>query len=188
MSEPPTCRSTQLVAFHAAVMRTYGEAGWTSVVENLGADARADLLPGGLLRGAGWVAEKHMMELASAIHEGPCDGDDGSYRRLLAVTIDQGFGRIRKLFVQLASPAMLLTRAPELWKHDHSHGSLKLEHEEGMAIITIEHPVLVSTRLGALTAAEMFRYIVTLTRVQSVTEQHVQRRANVLDITIHWAH
>lgn len=182
----PQCRATQLVAFRAASVRRWDEATWTDVVASLPAEVRERMFPGGLPVSVGWVPEADMMALSVALHAGPCGRAEGTYRALLRGSIDEGFGRVRKLFMNLASPSKVLARAPELWQHDHSHGELVAIPSAREARVIVRHPVLLSTPLSCLTLAEMFRYILALTRVPEVTETHHRETAQELHIELRW--
>lgn len=184
--DEPRCRATQLVAFRAATVRRWDLATWQSAIATLPEAARDQMFPGGLPLSTGWVAEKHMMALSAALRAGPCQGSDAKYRELLRGSIDEGFGRVRKLFMQLAPPEKVLGRAPDLWRHDHTHGELIVEPGEQTARVIVRHPVLLSTALSCLTLAEMFRYILALTRVPEVWSEYERETSTELRIQFRW--
>jgi hypothetical protein len=99
---------------------------------------------------------------------------------------DNGFGRLRKLFLGLATPMMLASRAPDFWAYDHTTGKMTIEPTEGGAIATIaDHPYVASTGCRAL-LTEYFRHAVSLTRVNRVTSSQLPQRGQ-LQIVIRWA-
>ncbi len=99
---------------------------------------------------------------------------------------DNGFGRVRRFFLGLATPMTLASRAPDFWAYDHTTGKMSIEPTEGGAIATItDHPYVESTGCRAL-MTEYLRHAVSLTRVKRVTSnQHPQR--GQLRIAIRWS-
>src|SRR5262249_47799340 len=128
-----SCRGSQFLAFRSAVLEMWGEFGWREVTAALGPDAR-ELLLRAPVSPIDWVPERHMMELSEAVFAGPVGGGDDAYRRFVTKMIDHGFGRIRRFVLQLAPPELLLGRAPDLWRHDHTHGELSVSYAGSQAV------------------------------------------------------
>lgn len=171
MSEPTT-RALHVVAFRTAVVEKWPEDGWQLVLDNLPPDSRDALWQGGIVTSGGWVAERHMVKLSEAIFNGPVKGDLEVYRTFLKRVIELGFGRVRRVLVQFAHPHAVLRRAPELWKHDHSHGELAITIEVKSALAVVTHDILTATQLSRFTAAEMFRAVLSLTSAKDVKQEH----------------
>jgi len=185
--EEPVCRSTQLAAFRLGAMSAFGDETWRKAIDSLSAEAKRDLFPSGLPKSSGWVAERHMMELASAIFD-VRDRNLHLYREFIGAVIDEGFGKIRRVLVSFASPQMLLHRAPDLWTYDHSHGRLEVEYQEKAARVSVEHPQLLRTDLSCITMAEMFRAILCRTRAENVRERHVREQDETrMTILLSWS-
>jgi hypothetical protein len=110
-----------------------------------------------------------------------------AYRNFVQQVIQQGFGRVRRVLVQFAHPHAVLRRAPELWKHDHTHGELAISMEEKSALAILSHEVLTATRLSRATAAEMFRTVLSLTRAGDVKEEHGLDGNGRLRVLLKWS-
>jgi len=187
MQTEPCARTTQLLAFRSAAVTLWGTPGWQDALELLSVETREALVTDGLVVAVGWVPERHLMELAEAIYRGPSEGSMDIYRAFIDRVIALGFGRVRRMLVQFASPATVLKRAPELWHHDHTHGELTVELGERTAIARLDHEVLTSTPLSRATAAEMFRSILTLTRAREVEQEHDVSSTGGLEVALRWA-
>ena len=186
MDGEPSARATQLLAFRSAAVTLWGMAGWQTVVDRLPEDARESLAPSRLLVAVGWVPERHLVTLAQAVFDGPAHGSEEAYREFVHGVIARGFGRIRRVLVQFASPATVLKRAPELWRHDHTHGELEVEILPSGAVATLTHPVIPSTPLSCTTATEMFRAVLCLTRARNVRAEHSLTRRDRLRVSFQW--
>lgn len=58
---------------------------------------------------------------------------------------ENGFGRLRRMFLSLATPMMLASRAPGFWSYDHTTGEMTTEPIEGGVRVTIrDHPCALS--------------------------------------------
>lgn len=182
----PSTRATQLLAFRSAALTLWGTAGWRDIVDRLPPGTREALVADNLVVAVGWVPERHMLDLAEAVRAGPAQGSPEAYREFVRQVISLGFGRVRRLLVQFAPPAVVLKRAPELWRHDHTHGELRLALEERGAVVHVNHPVLTSTPLGCTTAAEMFGAVLGLTRAREVTEEHSLEDDGRLRVHLQW--
>ena len=183
----PVFRALHVVAFRSAVVEKWHAAGWDLVLERLPADSRDAVWQDGVVVATGWVAERHMVKLSEAIFEGPVGGDLEAYRAFLLRVIELGFGRIRRVLVQFAHPHAVLRRAPDLWKHDHSHGELAITIDEKSALAFVTHPVLTTTQLSRFTAAEMFRAVLSLTSAKEVKQEHGLDGDGRLRVLFKWA-
>lgn len=186
MTGEPCARATQLLAFRSAALTLWGKQGWQTVLDHLPPETREALIVDGLVVAVGWVPERHMVALAQAVFDGPAQCSPEAYREFVRHVIGLGFGRVRRLLVQFAPPSAVHNRAPELWRHDHTHGSISVRHDETSATIHVEHDVLTSTPLSCATAAEMFRTVIALTRAKHVTETHELERPGRLRVELKW--
>lgn len=180
-------RAMHLVAFKNAVVEKWKEPGWKLVVDGLPPDSREAICPAGIVSGAGWIAERHMVKLSEAIFNGPATSDYEIYRAHLKRVIELGFGRVRRVLVQFAHPHAVLRRAPELWKHDHSHGELTITIEDKSALAIVTHEILTATQLSRFTAAEMFRAVLSLTSAKEVKEEHGLDADGRLRVLFKWS-
>jgi hypothetical protein len=164
----------------------WGTSAWQEIVDRLPAETRDALVVDGLVVAVGWVPERHLVKLAQAVHDGPAQGSPDAYREFVGQVIALGFGRVRRLLVQFAPPSAVLKRAPELWRHDHTHGDLSVVEREGGSIVHVNHEILTSTPLSCATCAEMFRAITAITRARNVTETHFLERPGRLRVELSW--
>jgi len=179
------CRATQYFAFRSAALELWGEFGWREVEENLPDDTRATLFtkpPAPI----DWVLERHMMSLSEAVFAGPAGRREEVYRHFVATMIDCGFGRIRRFLVQFAPPELLLERAPDLWRHDHTHGELRVKLADKRATVELHDHVHTTTSLSRLTAAEAFRCALSSTRAREVKVEH-ELVSDALEIRLRWS-
>ena len=186
MTPEPSARAPQLLAFRSAALTLWGTSAWQEIVDRLPAETRDALVVDGLVVAVGWVPERHLVKLAEAVHDGPAEGSPDAYREFVAQVIALGFGRVRRLLVQFAPPSAVLRRAPELWRHDHTHGDLSVVERDAGATVHVNHEVLTSTPLSCATCAEMFRAITSLTRAKNVKETHFLERPGRLRVELEW--
>jgi hypothetical protein len=186
MISEPSARATQLLAFRSAALTLWGTRAWQEVLDRLPADARAALVVDGLVVAVGWVPEWHLVTLAQAVHDGPAQGSDEAYREFVKQVIALGFGRVRRLLVHFAPPGAVIKRAPELWRHDHTHGELAVETRATGTTLHVSHEVITSTPLSRMTCAEMFRAVASLTRARDVRQTHTLERPGTLRVELEW--
>ena len=179
------CRGTQFFAFRSAVFELWGELGWSDVTALLSSDARTALFKAEVSP-VGWIAERHMIALAEAVFAGPSSKQQDVYLRFVAKMIAHGFGRIRRFFVRFAPPELLLERAPDLWRHDHSHGKLEVRVEGRRAQVVLSDHIHTTTELSRLTAAESFRCALAQTRAIHVRASHRLDEQQDLEILLEW--
>lgn len=187
MPTEPSSRATHVVAFRAASLAMWGNDGWQAVIDRLPHDTCEALVQGGVVIAAGWVPERHMVKLAEVVFDGPARGNIDTYREFVHQVIALGFGRVRRVLVQLAHPHAVLRRAPELWRHDHTHGELTVQMDEKSALVFVTHDVLTATQLSRATAAEMFRAVLTLTRARDVKQEHGLDAGGRLRVLLKWS-
>jgi len=167
----PSCRAGQAAAFRSAALTLWGKLGWEEVLRAISSETREQLFEPPVSPVA-WVPERLMMDLAEQVYEGPAARNDHGYRVFVRTMIEHGFGRIRRLFIRYATPELLLSRAPELWKHDHTHGELSVQIGDGRATAVLRRHPHVATELARLTAAETFKSALSLTRAREVQMEH----------------
>jgi len=187
MTGEPAARATQLLAFRSAAITMWGTSGWQTIVDLLPPDTHDALVVSGFVVAVGWVPERHLVRLAEAVYRGPAEGSVEVYREFVRQVIALGFGRVRRVFVQFAHPHSLLERAPELWRHDHTHGELTVAKDEKSAIVHVTHEILTANALSRSTCAEMFRAALGLTRARDVKQEHGLDEAGRLRVLLQWS-
>ena len=179
------CRGTQFFAFRSAVFELWGELGWSEVTAMLSSEAQTSLLKAEVSP-VGWIAERHMMALSEAVFAGPSSRQEDVYLRFVTKMIAHGFGRIRRFLVRFAPPELLLERAPDLWRHDHTHGKLSVHVEGQRAHVQLRDHIHTTTELSRLTASESFRCALSQTRALNVRGAHRLDEHGGLDILLEW--
>jgi hypothetical protein len=178
-------RATQLLAFRSAAIETWGELGWAEACSRLDAEAREALLARPIAPIA-WVAERHMIALADAVFAGPAARCEHTYRAFVRNQVDMGFGRIRRFLLHLAPPERVLERAPELWRHDHTHGELLVDVHHRQADVHLLDHDHATNEVARMTAAEIFRYVLSLTRAREVRAAYRTIGDRSLEVQLQW--
>jgi len=183
--EEPCAAQRVFVASRAAVVDLYGEAGLAVVGERLPADARRVLVDSALITEP-WLPERFVMDWQQAVFEGPAGGSDEEFRRYVRKVVDAGFGRVRRLLVNLVTPATLCTRAAELWLDEHTHGEISAVPKGQVVVIRLRNHPYVTRPIARLVMAESLRYAASLTRVKRVDEAH-RLDGDALEVRLTWS-
>ena len=133
-----------------------------------------------------WAPEADLIACAHAIWEGPARRDRALYNKFLQRQVNLGTGRVQRALISLASPKRILDRAPSIWSSEHSHGTLTVEHhsDTSASLRLSEHPY-VETPQARATIAEVFRYVLSLTRANEANESHALE-GDVLRVRLTW--
>lgn len=179
-------RGTILMAFNDAALQLWGAQGGKKIGERLPEAVRAETLDVSTVN-LTWVPEDYVLAWYDAVWHGPCDQKRDEFIRFLNRMMDHGFGRVRKAFLGFAKPAMILKRAPTLWRHDHTHGVLTVEALEASSakVKLVDHPYT-TTSLACLATAEIYRYCVTLCQAKNVSVVHYREPGGALVVSLRW--
>jgi uncharacterized protein (TIGR02265 family) len=151
----------------------FGDEGVAEICAQLDADTRARTFDAPVPPPK-WIAEADLIACSFAIWNGPARRDRAKYNAFLHKQVEEGTGRVQRALLSLASPKRVIDRAPSIWSAEHSHGSLTVEHTgERSAIVRLADHLYVETPQARATIAEVFRFIVSLSRAANVTEAHV---------------
>jgi hypothetical protein len=179
-------RGTILMAFHAAAEEIWGDAGVRAIGSLLSEEIRRETVDVSAVNLA-WVPETYVLAWYEALWHGPCEQSSEMFVMFLDRMMDRGFGRVRKAFLGLAKPAMILNKAPGLWRHDHTHGVLTLERlEKDSAKVKLADHAYTTTSLACLATAEIYRYCVELCQSKNVTEIHYREPDGGLIVRLKW--
>ncbi len=156
----PVAHSRIITSKRQAVVDLFGAAGLELVGQGLPPDVRAETIHSSLTDT--WVPERWISLWQRAVWEGPAQRDAAEFNRFIDAMVDCGFGRVRRVLVKLATPALMAERAAELWRDEHSHGTMTAMIKKGAAELRLtEHPYCTST-LAAMVIAESMRYVASL--------------------------
>jgi hypothetical protein len=166
-------------------VQLYGDEGLRAVGEHLPADVRAALVDSPLITES-WLPERFVMAWQEAVFAGPVRGSDDEFRHYIAKVVDSGFGRVRRLLVQLVTPATLCTRAAELWHDEHTHGEISADPTGHVVVIKLRNHPYVTRPIARLVMAESLRYAASLTRVKRVEQLH-RLDGDALEVRLTWS-
>jgi hypothetical protein len=191
-SAPPSTESlskgTIVHSQAQAIRELWGEDGLRDVVGRLPTEA-AEATAGVDFEPLRWYPTRYLLDWNVALLDGPARQDEQAFRRCVARSIDLGFGRVRRAFLAFATPDRLAQRASELWRHEHSQGELSIESDaapvERTARLALRDHPFITTALSRLATAEVFRYILSLSRARNVRESHALH-GDALRITLRW--
>jgi hypothetical protein len=172
------------VASRAAAVDMYGDGGLREIAERLPPDAQK--LVESPIIDEQWLPERLVIAWQEAVFGGPSRASDVEFRRYIDKVVDAGFGRVRRLLVNLVTPATLCTRAAELWHDEHTHGDITAEPSGRVVLIKLrEHPY-VTNPISRLVMAESLRHAASLTRAKHVEEAH-RVDGDVFEVRLTWS-
>jgi len=173
------------VASRAAAVELYGDVGLREIAERLPPDARAALIDSALITDR-WLPERFVMAWQEAVWDGPVRTNDDEHRRYIARVVDAGFGRVRRLLVNLVTPATLCTRAAELWGDEHTHGEITAQPKGQEVLIRLRAHPYVTRPIARVVLAESLRYAASLTRAKRVEQLH-RVDGDALEVRLTWS-
>jgi hypothetical protein len=184
--EAPCARGYLLTAFIRGAHESFGDDGIADIVSRLDEGTRARTFE---LNGppGKWIPEQDLITCSFAIWEGPACRDRARYNKFLQAQVHHGTGRVQRALISLASAKRVIDRAPAIWSAEHTHGKLEAEHhsETSASLRLRDHPY-VETPQARATIAEVFRYIVSLTRAADVTETHALDGPEAVIVRLVW--
>ena len=122
--DEPCARGTNFIASKRAVLDLWGDEGLRIVTALLPNDARRATAEAVVITADQWLPERYGQAWFDAVWNGPAKRAIPEFRRFIDKRIDNGFGRVRRMLLQVATPSTLAPRVPALWRNDHTHGSL----------------------------------------------------------------
>jgi hypothetical protein len=181
----PCAGQRVFVASRAAAVEMYGDGGLREIAERLPPDVRGALIDSAIITEP-WLPERYVMAWQEAVFEGPARGSDDEFRRYVYKVVDSGFGRVRRLLVQLVTPATLCTRDAELWHDEHTHGEISAEPTGHVVVIKLRNHPYVTRPIARLVMAESLRHAASLTRVKRVDQLH-RVDGDALEVRLTWS-
>jgi hypothetical protein len=177
VSQEPMARGSIIHGFRAAAVALWGEDALRAVADRLPAGTRAGTLEGAIVLPVAWIPTAFVVDWQLAVWEGLARRDDPTFCRFLDRGIDFGFGAFRRAFLKLVTPEQLVAKAPDLWKKQHTHGTLtaspRSEHAgRRTVVLSLRDSPMVENQVSRRAMAEIWRYIATFARVKEVRETH----------------
>lgn len=182
----PCARRTIFLALRQAAIELWGQEGLRQISGGMSSQARARCIEP-LVFGEEMLPERFVLEWYEAVWEGPAGRNHPLYDRFLDTMMDHGFGKVRKFLLGVATPAIVVRKCGELWRQDHTHGSLEVRivTDHHFELTLSDHPYL-ETPLGRSSIAEIYRYALSLARARSVHAKHWLNSPRTLTVRIDW--
>jgi hypothetical protein len=157
--------------FREAALDVWDKQGLGEIEARLPDDAHADVVENIVLP-VSWYPVRHAIAWHRAAWEGPARRNDADFCHFIDRSVELGFGRFKRALLAFATPEVLLSRASELWRSQHTHGTLDAQWEgEGAKMTLRDHPYVASP-VSARLQAEAFRKIASLSRTRVARERH----------------
>jgi hypothetical protein len=173
-----------LIGFRSACEAMWGPNGYKAVAELLPTDVRertASMRPL-----PDWIPLDDLIAWHVAVWNGPAKRNEAVFIEHVHKTVDQGFGRVKRLLLSMATPRSLAPRVVALWSDEYSTGRLEAGSIENDSVtLTLRNHPYVQHALMRTVIAEVYRYVVSLTRVKSVSAVHAVRDA-ALVVVLRW--
>ncbi len=184
-SAEPRIKSYYAQASRDALREIWGPRGVEDVAGRMAPAHRDELFAPRL---PVWFPERVLIAFNFALWEGPVARRRDTYERWLWRTTDLSFGVVRRLVLSLASPRRIFESAPELWRADHTHGTLQGRcDDDRTGTFVLRDSPFVETPQGRAAISESFRYIVQLGGARGAVEKHALTAPGVLEVRLRWA-
>jgi hypothetical protein len=180
-------KGTIIRSLAAAVSDLWGEEALRAVVDRLPPETRAATTGVGFIP-IDWYPTRHILKWGAAILDGPAFGDEVAFTRCVSRSVELGFGIVQRAFLAIATPTRLAARAADLWRHEHTHGTLSIETSDaarGQARLSLRDHPFVAEPLSRIAISEGIRTVLSLSRARNVRESHAVLGENLF-ITLHW--
>jgi hypothetical protein len=182
--ETPLVDRKSLIGFRAACEAMYGPAGLAAIRNALPPDVRERT--GGDRPLQKWVTVDDLIAWHKAVWNGPAHRNEWAFTQHIHATLDQGFGRVKRLLLSMSTPRSLAPRVAALWRDEYSTGHLQATFPEEQAVqLTLSDHPFVPDPLMRFVISEVFRYVIGMTRVQKVSVAHGVRESSLV-VTLRW--
>jgi hypothetical protein len=160
-----------LIGFRAASEQTWGEQGIAAISGALPEAVRERTV--GLRPLPEWIPLDDLIAWHMAAWYGPAQQDEAVMTRHARLTVDQGFGRVKRVVIAALSPHGLAARVGPLWREEYSTGHLETSSidEHSVQLLLSQHKY-VELPLMRLIIVEAYRHILSMTRARDVTAVH----------------
>lgn len=174
-----------LIGFRTACERMWGLPGMSETIEALPSDVRERTA--GIRPLPDWIPLDDLIAWHEAVWNGRAKRDQKVMFAHAHLTVDQGFGRVKRAVISLASAATLAPRVAALWNDEYSTGSLTATALEprSTTLVLSDHPY-VQHELMRVIIMEVFRYVLSLSRTKNVSATHLIT-GNRLLVALNWS-
>lgn len=168
-----------------AVERLWGADGLAELRRGLDAEARRLLLDDIVLPIA-WYPEAHFESCCEVVWATLARRDDAAFFPFVHASVDHMWSRVHRLLVSLTTPQVLARRAPAMWRHDHTHGTMDVELQEQHGTVRVRGYPYARRGVMARGHAESFRHILGHARVKIVRASHELDERGTLVVALSW--
>ena len=173
-----------LIGFRTACEDMWGAAGLKAIADALPPEVRdrtASLRPLD-----DWIPLDDLIAWHVAVWNGPARRNEAVFTEHVHRTLDLGFGKVKRLLLSMATPQSLAPRVVDLWSDEYSTGRLEAVDLTKQSVTLVLHDhAYVQHALMRTVIAEVYRYVLSLTRVKSVTAVHAVRNG-ALVVVLRW--
>jgi hypothetical protein len=184
-SDEPLVQKKSLIGFRTASDQLWGEKGMQAITENLPPDVRERTA--GLRPLPDWIPLGDLIAWHVAAWNGPAQQDEKLMLAHARLTVDQGFGRVKRALISMATAHTLAPRVAALWGDEYSTGSLTTTalQPKSVTLVLHDHPY-VDHPLMRTIIAEVFRYVLSLSRTKNVSNIHMTLQGT-LRVVLSWS-
>jgi hypothetical protein len=168
-----------------AIERLWGDGGLAEVRRGLDDGARRSLLDDIVLPVA-WYPEVHFESLCEIAWSTLACRDEVAFFAFVHASVDHLWSRVHRVLVGLTTPHVLARRAPAMWRHDHTHGTLEVELKEQEGTVRVRGYPYPRTSVMARGQAESFRHILGHARVKTVRASHELDEHGTFVVSLAW--
>jgi hypothetical protein len=174
-----------LIGFRAACEQMWGPMGYEAILHALPPEVSER--SAGMRPLPDWVPLDDLIAWHEAVWNGPARREEPIMTAHIRATVDQGFGRVKRVLLSMSTPHTIAPRVAALWRDEYSTGSLvatSLE-ERSVQLVLSDHPY-VDIPLMRYVIAEVFKYILGMTHVEDVTSSHAVRGSSLV-VSLRWS-
>jgi hypothetical protein len=177
-------RRKSLIGFRSACDAMWGKAGIEQICKELPDDVRDRTA--GLQPLPAWIPLEDLIAWHIAVWNGPAKHDEPTMTRHARLTVDQGFGRVKRVVIAALSPQLLAARVAALWRDEYSTGQLEaLAVDENCVQLRLRQHAYVDIPLMRYIISEVYRHVLGMTRARNVTVMHTVRDSELI-VSLHW--
>jgi hypothetical protein len=177
-------RRKSLIGFRAACEQTWGELGIAAISGALSEDIRERTA--GLRPLPEWIPLDDLIAWHIAAWNGPAKQDEVVMARHARLTVDLGFGRVKRVVIAALTPHALAARVGPLWRSEYSTGELHTVALDDHSVrLTLRDHKYVDVPVMRLVISEAYRQVLSMTRARNVSVSYnVNDRA--LNVLLRW--
>jgi len=122
-----------LIGFRAACEQMWGPIGYEAICAALPADVSDRTA--GMRPLPDWIPLDDLIAWHEAVWNGPAKRDEQTMTQHIRLTVDQGFGRVKKFLLSMSTPQSLAPRVVSLWREEYSTGRLEATSIEEQSVV-----------------------------------------------------